>query len=149
MNYRKGACAMIFKGRALLLVRKQHYPANQYALPGGGSEPGEKMLDTFYREMREELGLMKSDFTDVHQASKNLTYVWEEKFVKELGYDGQDKAIFVARMNDTKITLNEENEAYIFLTPEELDSIIMFENEKRLFNELRSLGELPPSPAPP
>jgi ADP-ribose pyrophosphatase YjhB (NUDIX family) len=54
---RVGAAAVILRGgREVLLVHHTYGPLN-WELPGGASEPGELVIETALRELREETGL--------------------------------------------------------------------------------------------
>jgi 8-oxo-dGTP diphosphatase len=54
---RVGAAAVIFHGDSeVLLVHHTYGPLN-WELPGGASEPGESVIETALRELREETGL--------------------------------------------------------------------------------------------
>jgi 8-oxo-dGTP diphosphatase len=54
---RVGVAAFIVDGRGrVLLVRHTYGPLN-WELPGGASEPGESVVQTALRELREEAGV--------------------------------------------------------------------------------------------
>jgi 8-oxo-dGTP diphosphatase len=52
---RLGAAAIILKVNTVLLVRHSYGKLN-WELPGGWNEPGESLIDTVVREVREETG---------------------------------------------------------------------------------------------
>ena len=52
---RAGVYAVIVSGRSLLVTEEQS-DVNEFQLPGGGVDPGESLLQTLHREVREETG---------------------------------------------------------------------------------------------
>jgi 8-oxo-dGTP pyrophosphatase MutT (NUDIX family) len=55
---RLGAAAVIRDGAGRVLLVKHSYGRLNWELPGGGAEPGESILETALREVREETGLI-------------------------------------------------------------------------------------------
>jgi 8-oxo-dGTP diphosphatase len=54
---RNAVRALIMQNRQVLLLRKGgDERGERYALPGGGQEPGESLIDALQRECREEIG---------------------------------------------------------------------------------------------
>jgi len=52
-----GAAAVILDGQCRVLLVRHNYGRLNWELPGGMAEPGESILDTALREVREETGL--------------------------------------------------------------------------------------------
>ncbi len=52
-----GSVAVIQDGEGRVLLVRQAYARSKWALPGGGSDPGESVVETAVREVREETGL--------------------------------------------------------------------------------------------
>jgi nucleoside triphosphatase len=94
------------------------YPG-QWALPGGGLEPGERMDEALRREAREELGLELS-------AADPLLF---KDAVREKQYpDGRREMVYMiflvfrCQVADTAVRLNDEFEAYAWVPPASLGS---------------------------
>jgi 8-oxo-dGTP diphosphatase len=54
---RVGAAAVILDGRGYVLLVRHTYGRLNWEIPGGASEPGESVIETALREVREETGL--------------------------------------------------------------------------------------------
>src|SRR5919108_2169262 len=54
---RMGAAAAIFNAQGNVLLVHHNYGRFNWELPGGASDPGEPIVDTALRELREETGL--------------------------------------------------------------------------------------------
>ncbi len=55
---RAGASAAVFRGQAVLLVKRAATPfAGAWSLPGGAIEPGERAAQAAARELKEETGV--------------------------------------------------------------------------------------------
>lgn len=52
-----GAAAIVFDGRARVLLVKENYDRRRFSLPGGALEDGETPEDAVVRETREETGV--------------------------------------------------------------------------------------------
>lgn len=56
-KYRLGAAAIITNGQGEVLLVKHSYAQLNWELPGGAADPGESIVETALREVREETGL--------------------------------------------------------------------------------------------
>jgi nucleoside triphosphatase len=107
-------------GDEYLICRK---PANrgvfpgQWALPGGGIEPGERMEESLRREIREEVGL---EIADIHPL------LFKDGQYPKLFPDGSRKLIymiflvFACRAGSNEVSLGEEFETYAWVKREHL-----------------------------
>ncbi len=115
----------------------------QWALPGGGIEPGECMDDALRREIREEVGI---DITDIQPLFfRDGTY-------PKLSPDGSSKniymifLIFTCRACSKDVVIGEEFEAAAWVKSEDLANYDMNVETRRTFVEM-GLLPLQPSPA--
>lgn len=67
-NIRNAVRAIIVQGDKVLLLEKHCEGRDFYALPGGGQEAGESLIDTLQRECYEEIGCYLRDPVLLHVA---------------------------------------------------------------------------------
>ncbi len=123
MNYRKGASAFIINNKKeflmALAVKKNPTDPDYWKIPAGGIEENETQEEGLYREMNEELGLERSDFTIIAKSKFVDKYTWpkevsERKFKKTgIWYDGQERCVFICKLTNPnfKFKLQEEEVA--------------------------------------
>ena len=87
--------AIVRKGNELLLVQHKN-PAGEstsaWALPGGGVEDGEMIIDALQREMIEETGIAPQigDLRFIHQFKRNGIYEGPEFFFEVINSEDYD-----------------------------------------------------------
>lgn len=109
MKYRQGVIIILKKGTSVLLIRKKG--SSEWYFPAGGQEQGESVMDTFYREIAEELGLQKECVSSTRISQVTHKYEWNEKFKQKTGYDGQGQHIVIAEFaGNTDLSKQDELE---------------------------------------
>ncbi len=104
--------ALIFNPEGKLLLVQSHKFHDKYVVPGGHIEVGEKMTDALIREAKEETGL------DVYDPQFIFfqEFIQDESFWKNMHFIFFD---FACKTDSTDVILNDEAEAYKWVTLEE------------------------------
>ena len=97
-------------GRVLLI--RTHKWGDRYGIPGGKIDDGETMEAALVRELKEETGL---DVSDVRFVTA-IDSVYSKEFYKPVHMVLLN---FTARSPGGAVTLNEEAQAYVWVSPEE------------------------------
>lgn len=99
------------EGKLLLCQRskKKKIAPGDWHIPGGGVDEGETIEQAIEREFREEMGL---NVHGVHSFS-GIVHDYPSE-------SGNHRTVFILVQAKGKIHLNEENEAYAFVSMEEL-----------------------------
>ncbi len=101
---------LIFNPKGEIFLMKAHKWGNKYVIPGGHVELGEKIVDAFKREIREETGLRVQD----------IRFIYVLEFIFGKGIKGKKHFIcFVhaCKTKDRKVKLDNEGINYIWATP--------------------------------
>jgi len=115
LEYRQKTAAIILNNQnQILLVQLQSYVENDWNIPGGGLEDGEKPEEGLLRELEEELGTSK--FEIIEQSKIKNQYLWPDfviaKRLREHGktYKGQEQIQFILRFtgSENEIKLQDE-----------------------------------------
>ena len=104
--------ALIFNPEGKMLLVRSHKFHDKYVVPGGHIEVGEKMADAVVREAKEETGL------DVYdpQFIFHQEFIQDESFWKKMHFIFFD---FACKTDSTDVALNDEAQAYVWVTLEE------------------------------
>lgn len=104
--------ALIFNPEGKLLLVRSHKFHDKYVVPGGHIEVGERMVDAVVREAKEETGL------DVYapQLIFFQEFIQDESFWQKMHFIFFD---FALKTDSSEVVLNDEAEAYAWVTMEE------------------------------
>ena len=104
--------ALIFNPENKLFLMRSHKWRDQYVIPGGHIELGERMEDALRREIREETGL------GIH----DIAFLGFQEFIHDDAFWKKRHFVFfdyVCRTDDRDVTLNEEAQSYVWVSVEE------------------------------
>ena len=104
--------ALIFNPEGKMLLVQSHKFHDKWVVPGGHIEVGEKMTDAVIREAKEETGL------DVYDPQFIFfqEFIQDESFWKNMHFIFFD---FALKTDSSDVVLNDEAEAYAWVTLEE------------------------------
>ena len=125
--------AVIMNENNEVLLCKSHKWNNQYVIPGGHIEYGEKMEDALYREILEETGLHINDIKllGVQEFINNDSFIETKHFIS---FD------FLCRTEDREVKLNDEAEEYVWVELNEVLSYDLGGYTRQLFEEYLKEG---------
>ena len=103
---------LIFDPQGRVLLIRTHKWGDRHGIPGGKIEPGESMAQALVRELKEETGLEVSDVRFVTA----IDSVYSPEFYKPIHMVLLN---FTCRSAGGPVTLNEEAQAYVWVTPAE------------------------------
>ena len=104
--------ALILDPEGKLFLMRSHKWRDQYVIPGGHIELGERMEDALRREIREETGLEIRDITFLGFQE----FIYDDAFWKKRHFVFFD---YVCRTDDRDVTLNDEAQSYVWVSIEE------------------------------
>jgi nucleoside triphosphatase len=123
--------ALIFNPEGKLFLMRSHKWWDRYVVPGGHIELGETVEEALRREVKEETGL---DIYDI-QFLMLQEFVYDDAFWKRRHFLFLDH---VCKTDGTDVTLNDEAQAYVWVSLEEaLDLPIDSYTERAIRHYLR------------
>lgn len=135
MNYRKGVSALIInKNNEVLIVNLQSFATHFFAIPGGGVDADEELIDAAYREINEELGIKKEQLEFIKSSDESIKVNYKEKKITRDGikYDGMERFFFGFRFigEYSDIVLRpEEVRMYKWVSLPDLKDYLLFDNQ--------------------
>lgn len=126
--------AVIFNPDGKILLCKSHKWNNQYVIPGGHIEWGEKMEEALIREVFEETGLSIHDIrlVSIKECINSDTFHQKKHFIF---FD------YICKTDSDKVCLNEESEEFIWAGLDEADQYELGGFVKELLIKLRGPHE--------
>jgi len=126
--------AVILNNKNEILLVKSHKWNDNYVIPGGHIELGEKIEVALRREVKEETGLeiYGIKFLGLQQC------IFDKDFEKKKHFIFID---FVCKTNDEKVVLNEEHENFIWIKIDEISDLPLEDFTKKLLEEYRQKGK--------
>ncbi len=98
-NFRKGVAALILnKNNEVVVFQRADYPISWHG-PEGGMEPNETPIEALYREVYEEIGLKKEDYSVLKESKNFIRYTFPQGIKKDIANLGQEKKFFLLKLN--------------------------------------------------
>lgn len=131
----------------VLLIRPHGYSRDEWALPGGGVEPGESPLEAIRRELAEELGVECEDAEQL-PVTNRFIYPQEHKEKRSLDHDGQDAVMFFVRIKaDCALSLQAEEIADArWFSLDEARSAFPVSKQRAVFEDCMAAATRPQRP---
>src|SRR5680860_189226 len=133
-RFRKGSAALIINSKKeILLVNLESFADGYFTVAGGGQNSGESLLETIYRELKEELNISKEDLEFVGECNNPITFYFNKIIIKNgVEYSGSEKFYFGFKfIGDEKIIIPNPGEvrSYKWVTYNELKKYLLFDNQ--------------------
>ncbi len=133
-RHRKGSVGLIVNSKnEFLLVNLKSFKDKYFTLAGGGQDNGELLLETAYRELKEELNISREDLEFVGESKKPVVFYFSKPTVREcVEYTGSEKFYFGFKFigNDNEIKLQEDEiRNYKWVSYENLKDYLLFDNQ--------------------
>lgn len=126
--------AVIFNPDGKLLLCKSDKWNNQYVIPGGHIELGEKMEEALRREIREETGLEVYDITLISLKES----VFSDTFHEKKNFIFID---FTCKTDSYEVILNDEAQEYRWIKLSDIDHYDLGGFTRPLLTELRDMNK--------
>lgn len=150
--FRAGVGTVIYNHNdQVVLFERAKYPIGIWQFQQGGIDINEDTETTLWRELKEEVGLSKTDFTDVHELPFWTVYQ-DQNSISDTSKSrlGQAHKWYFLKLNpDTEIDLSkaDDNEASAFKWVTFAEAIaVTSENKKHVYQSLETyfLGHIEP-----
>ena len=133
--FRKGVSAIIINNKnEFLLVNLESFENKYFAIPGGGVEKEETLIDAAYRELDEELGIKPGLLQFVGQSNTTVKFKFKEIKMNRDGieYEGSERYFFGFRFGGTNNeikTKKEEVRSYKWVPFVQLKDYLLFDGQ--------------------
>ena len=99
LNFRQAVGILILNTEnKIVAFQRADFPESWQA-PEGGIDNNETPQEAMEREVYEEIGLKKEDYTILQRGSKAFTYLFKDGKENHFGFDGQSKLFFLIKLN--------------------------------------------------
>jgi len=135
LKFRKGVSALIINNKnEFLLVNLESFKAHFFTIPGGGIDQEETLEDAVYREIQEELGIIRQSLELVGICEESLKIIFKTSKLQRDGieYDGSERCFFGFKFigNDSEIKLQEgEVRSYKWVSYGKLKNYLLFDDQ--------------------
>lgn len=132
--FRKGTAAIIINNnKEFLLVNLEAFEEKNFAIPGGGQDLNESLLECAYREIKEELNIDKTDLEYVNKSPNTLKFYFRSPQVRDgVEYIGSERHYFGFKFtgqNPNVIPMPGEVRSYKWVKYEDLKNYLLFEQQ--------------------
>lgn len=93
--FRPNVAALLVNAWDMLFIGERLGVPGAWQFPQGGADPGEKLVDALYREVREEIGVRRRHL-EVIDARGGYRYYFRDR-VKRRGFSGQEQTYYLCR----------------------------------------------------
>lgn len=154
---RTGVSALIINNRnEFLLINLESFESRFFAIPGGGTEPGEILKEAVYRELKEELGIKQEHLQIVGQSNSPVRFKFKVIRMNRGGieYGGSERYFFGFKfVGDEKIIAPNPGEvrSYRWVSFDDLKDYLLFDSQleettEKIIELFPFLACLPPRP---
>jgi 8-oxo-dGTP pyrophosphatase MutT (NUDIX family) len=131
MTYRKGVCAIVYKGNKFLIFHRIQNWTGWEFLKGGIKNESE--INCLKRELKEETGNTKYKITE---APYRYKYKWKKSYIKDnKRFTGADVRVFLVKfIGNKKVKVDKtEHDNFKWVTKQEVFKYLTYNNQKRAF----------------
>ncbi|MBK1883868.1 NUDIX domain-containing protein [Luteolibacter pohnpeiensis] len=129
VRFRQNVAALMVRPDGTLLICERLNVPGAWQFPQGGVDAGETLEEALFREVREEIGLLPTDYEVVSQRSGYRYLYPEEVRAKKLqkhGNHGQEQTYFLCHLKNPGAKINvdqkpREFRGYRWIEPLEFD----------------------------
>ena len=124
-----GVVYRVADGERRYLILHYNYKEPHWDFPKGKVEPGEQLVDTARREVREETGISQIDIKEGFMQTVHYFFSRDKKTISK------DVHYFLMETREDKVTLSEEHIGYVWLSAEAALKRISFKNSQDVLRE--------------
>lgn len=132
--FRKGSAVIIINSdKEFLLVNLEAFEEKNFAIPGGGQDLNESLLECAYREIKEELNIEKAALEYINESTNPLKFYFRSPQVRDgVEYVGSERHYFGFKFigeNSGIIPMSGEVRSHKWVKYEDLKNYLLFEQQ--------------------